>query len=258
MNILTGDMLDEPEVGKAYFVFLLFGKVSSVFPIWSFSHPLSFQPIEFNAIEHERRFKFVLKGIFILITVCVALLFAWTHIVSPGVLFSLRGMHILTGDMLDEPEVGKAYSVFLLFGNGAMALAMVTAEICACIMRPASTIVHPVCSVGFVVNHIPFFTLNISIVLVLVVNTVTWVFFEFSSPYWLNMSAVMTSILVTNKGARAHVATRLRQQIDSFTIGGNNTVHPVVEIALVPLRSLTGPAPTLPTSTNATLCPVDE
>ena len=217
-----------------------------------------FQPIEFTQIEHERRFKFVLKGIFILITVCVALLFAWTHIVSPGVLFSLRGMHILTGDMLDEPEVGKAYSVFLLFGNGAMALAMVTAEICACIMRPASTIVHPVCSVGFVVNHIPFFSLNISIVLVTVVNTVTWVFFEFSSPYWLNMSAVMTSILVTNKGARAHVATRLRQQIDSFTIGGNNTVHPVVEIALVPLRSLTGPAPTLPTSTNATLCPVDE
>ena len=50
---------------------------------------------------------------------------------------------------------------------------------------------------------------------------------------------------------------RLRQQIDSFTIGGNNTVHPVVEIALVPLRSLTGPAPTLPTSTTATLCPVE-
>ena len=210
-----------------------------------------FQPIEFTQIEHERRFKFVLKGIFILITVCVALLFAWTHIVSPGVLFSLRGMNILTGDMLDEPEVGKAYPVFLLFGNGAMALAMITAEICACIMRPASTIVHPVCSVGFVVNHIPFFTLNISIVLVTVVNTVTWVFFEFSSPYWLNMSAVMTSILVTNKGARAHVATRLRQQIDSFTIGGNNTVHPFVEIALVPLRSLAGPAPTMPTSTIA-------
>ena len=157
----------------------------------------------------------------------------------------------MTGDMLDEPEVGKAYSVFLLFGNGAMALAMVTAEICACIMRPASTIVHPVCSVGFVVNHIPFFTLNISIVLVTVVNTVTWVFFEFSSPYWLNMSAVMTSILITNKGARAHVAKRLRQQIDSFTIGGNNTVHPFVEIALVPLRSLAGPAPTMPTSTIA-------
>ena len=108
----------------------------------------------------------------------------------------------MTGDMLDEPEVGKAYSVFLLFGNGAMALAMVTAEICACIMRPASTIVHPVCSVGFVVNHIPFFSLNISIVLVTVVNTVTWVFFEFQSPFWLNISLVITSIFVTNKGAR--------------------------------------------------------
>ena len=92
----------------------------------------------------------------------------------------------------------------------------------------------------------------------MVVNTVTWVVFEFQLPFWLNISAVLTTILVTNKGARAHVATRLRQQIDSFTIGGNNTVHPVVEIALVPLRSLSESAPTLPTSTRATLFPVDE
>ena len=128
---------------------------------------------------------------------------------------------------------------------------MVTAEICACVMRPASTIIHPVCSVGFIVNHIPFFTLNFSIVLVLVVQTVTVVFFEFRAPFWLNASLVLTTILVTNKGARAHVATRLRQQIDSFTIGGNKATHQVVEIALVPLRSLAGPAPTLPTSTIA-------
>ena len=144
---------------------------------------------------------------------------------------------------------------------------MVTAEICACVMRPASTIIHPVCSVGFIVNHIPFFTLNFSIVLILVVQTVTVVFFEFRAPFWFNASAVLTFILVTNKGARAHVALRLRQQIDSFTIGGN-AVHPVVEITLVPLRGLTGSGsgsvsgsgsgPTLPTSTRATLCPVGE
>ena len=67
----------------------------------------------------------------------------------------------------------------------------------------------------------------------------------------LHMSVVVATILATNKGARKHVVTRLRQQIDSFTIGGNNTVHPVVEIALVPLRSLVRPAPTLPTSTSA-------
>ena len=120
----------------------------------------------------------------------------------------------------------------------------------------SSTIIHPVCAVGFIVYNIPFFTLNFSIVLSLVVQTVTKVFFEFQSPFWLCFSAVLTCIFVTNKGARDHVATRLRQQIDSFTIGGNNTVHPVVEIAFVPLRSLAGPAPTLPT--RATLCPVGE
>ena len=234
-------------------MFLLL-KVSSVFPIWSFSHPLSFQPIEFNAIEHERRFWLILKGIFILITVCVVLLFVWAQIIEPGALF--ERLHFLTGDMLVES--GKAYLLFPLFTNGATALAMVIAGICACVMKPASTIIHPVCSAGFVLNHIPFFTLNMSIVLIMVVQIVTMIFFEFSLPFWLIISAVITTILVTNKGARAHVALRLRQQIDSFTIGGNNTVHPVVEIALVPLRSLTGPAPTLPTSTNATLCPVDE
>ena len=153
--------------------------------------------------------------------------------------------------MSDEPEYGRAFIRFFLFGDAVTGLAMVTAEICAWIMRPASTIIHPVCSVGFIVNHIPFFTLNFSIVLGLVVQAVTMVFFEFLAPFWLNISAVITTILVTNKGARAYVALRLRQQIDSFTIGGNNTVHPVVGIALVPLRSLAGSAPTLPTSTSA-------
>ena len=221
------------------------------------------QPIEFNQIEHERRFKFVLKGIFILITVCVVLLFVWAHVTDPGAFF-VR-IYFLTEDVfqskwiqLDETEVGKAYLVFLLFGNAATALAMVTAEICACVIRPVSTIIQPVCSVGFIVNNIPFFTLNFSFALIIVLHTVTMVFFGYQAPFWLNLNVFLTSILVTNKGARAHVATRLRQQIDSFTIGGNNTVHPVVEIALVPLRSLSEYAPTLPTSTRATLCPVEE
>ena len=213
--------------------------------------------MEFTQINHEARFKLILQGQFILITVSVVLLFVWAHIVEPGALFGR--LYFLTENILVElPGVGKAYLRFLFFGNGVTVLAMVTAEICACIMGPASTIIYPVCSVGFIVNNIPFFTLNFAIVLIMVVQAVTMVFFEIQSPFWLNISAVLTNILVTNKGARAHVATRLRQQIDSFTIGGNNTVHPVVEIALVPLRSLAGSAPTLPTSTRATLCPVEE
>ena len=237
--------------------------------------------MKFTQIAHEKRFKFVLMGQFTLITACVVLLFVWTQIVEPGALFGR--LHFLKGEVepevdlenqlveqLLEPEGGNAYLVFILFGNGATALAMLTAEICACAMRPASlTIIHPGCSVGLVVNVIPFFTINLSIVMIIVVQTVAMVFFGFLAPFWLIISAVTTTILVTNKGARAHVELRLRQQIDRFTIGGNNTAHPVVSIALVPLRSLNryaptmptstrvGPAPTLPTSTTATLCPVE-
>ena len=237
--------------------------------------------MEFTQIDHEKYFKFVMRGLFILITVCVVLLFVLAQIIEPGALYARVGF--LTGDMFSKPEDNRAHLMFLLFCNGVTALALVSAETCACIMRPASTAIQPVCSVGFIVINIPFVTLNFSIVLFFVLHTVTWVFFELQSPFWLNGSALITSILVTNKEARAHVALRLRQQIDSFTIGGNNTVHqvvsvasrlrqhidsftiggnntvhPVVEIALVPLRSLNGSAPTLPTSTRATLCPVEE
>ena len=95
--------------------------------------------------------------------------------------------------MSDELEYGKAFIRFFLFGDAVTGLAMVTAEICACIMRLASTVIHPVCSVGFIVNHVPFFTLNFSIVLSLVVQAVTMVFFEFLAPFWLNISAVIST-----------------------------------------------------------------
>merc|ERR1719234_1275627 len=130
---------------------------------------LLIKPIEFTQIEHERRFKLVLKGIFILITACVILLFVWAQIFEPGALFNFRETNFLTGGMLYEPDAIKAYFVFLLSGNAATALAMITAEICACIMRPASTIIQPVCSIGVIVNSIPFFTLNMSIVMILIV-----------------------------------------------------------------------------------------
>ena len=50
------------------------------------------------------------------------------------------------------------------------------------------------------------------------------------------ISAVLTTLLLSNKKARKHIALRLRQKIDSISIGGNNNVHPVVEVALVELR----------------------
>ena len=206
---------------------------------------------------------FILKGICIVITVYVGLLFVLGYFIYPGALFT--GMYFLTGDISDKPEdgIGKIPLIWFISNRAVTAFAMATAELCAFVMRPKSTNVHPcaplhtasaiiqpaVCSVGFIVNNIPFFTLNLSIILIMVVQMVTNVFFEFSSPFWLNASVLVTTIFVTNKGARGHVALRLRQRIDSFTNGGN--VHPIVEIALVPLRSLAGSAPTLPTSTSA-------
>ena len=95
----------------------------------------------------EKQLKFVLKGQFILITVCVVLLFVWAHIVEPGALLDIEP-EVNSENLLSvEPEVGKACLAFILLGNGATALAMVTTEIVACVMRPTSTIIHPVCSV---------------------------------------------------------------------------------------------------------------
>ena len=82
---------------------------------------------------------------------------------------------------------------------------MVTSEVCAHVMRTVSTINLPVCSPGFIVNYIPFFILNFSIVLAIVMHMVAAVF-------------------LTNRGTRTHVASRLQQHIDTFTIGGNNAV----------------------------------
>ena len=227
-----------------------------------------------------------------MITIFVGLFFVLAQIIEPGALFGRA--YFFTGDLFEQEEsVAKLTEIFILFPHGITALAMVTAEICARIMRPVSTIVHPVCSAGFIVNNIPFVSLNFSIVLVIVLQIVTGVFFEFVLPFWLLVSALITTILVTNKGAKKHVASRLRQQIDTLTIGGNNMVaqnepvhpvvdqdepvHPIVPVALVPVGGtptraavvsielqplrvgvLIGDASKLPPPPRATLCPVGE
>ena len=138
---------------------------------------------------------------------------------------------------------------FSLFSGGITVLAMVTSEICAWVKGPGSAIIQPVCSPGFIVNHIPFFTLNMSIGFGIIVHAVARVFLDYFAPFCFP-AVLVTTIFVTNQEARAHVAQRIRQQIDTFTIGGNNTVHPVVSIALVPFRSLTREAATLPPPTR--------
>ena len=206
-----------------------------------------FQPTEFTQLDHEKRFKFVLKALFVLITLNVVLFFVF----APGALFDR--VSFLTGGVFEQDTMPKSAKIFLVFCNGGTVLVMITSEIFARAMRPTTTIVHPICSAGFIINHIPFLSLNFSIALPILVHVVTSVFFEsLEGPFYLYMSVLLTTLIVTNKLARKHLASRLRQQIDTFTIGGNNTVPPFVEIALVPLRGQTGVAPTLVTPTRAT------
>ena len=81
--------------------------------------------------------------------------------------------------------------------------------------------------------------LNLAIVLGIIVIIIRDVVFNAFGASGIPISAVLTTLqnLVSNKKARKHVfLLRLRQRIDVFSIGGNNTVHPVVSIALVRVR----------------------
>ena len=119
---------------------------------------------------------------------------------------------------------------FLMFFLGITAIAMIAAEVCARIMRPASTSTTgnhvSVCSPSFIVNNIPFVSLNSSIALVLGLQ-VTLQFIKLNKPHWYQLqipSLLLIAILATNKLARKHVALRLRQHFDVVTIRGQNVV----------------------------------
>ena len=138
-------------------------------------------------------------------------------------------------------EAKILFATFIVF-VGITALAMITSEICAHIMRPSASpeLVPPLCAPGYVVINIPFFSLNLSIVLVILVSIFVRFFFVVAVPPWLLVSALLTAMLATNQMARKHVALRMRQQLDRIIIGRNNirrykTVEHIVSVALVPL-----------------------
>ena len=93
-----------------------------------------------------------------------------------------------------------------------------------------------------IINTIPFSTLNISVALALFVNIIL-AMFGVTLVNGLMASLILAGLLVTNKKARKHLRLRLRQNIDSLTIGRSrsNRVDPaVVSIALVPVRDFRG------------------
>ena len=113
------------------------------------------------------------------------------------------------------------------------ALFMIGSEIIArfsCHSQPVSTNPSPI-----IINAIPFSTLNISIALTIVVNIILTIL-SLNVVNGIQLSVVLVALFVTNKKARQHLRIRLRQNLDSLTVGSSSKVAPVVSVALVPIR----------------------
>ena len=117
---------------------------------------------------------------------------------------------------------------------------MAGSELSARLMHPKSTAIHPLPGpadhVVVIKENIPFSSLNLSIVLVIIVIIVRDAVFNAYGARGIPISAVLTTLLVSNKKAQKHVLLRLRQKLDVIAIGGNNTVHPVLTISLSQVR----------------------
>ena len=204
-----------------------------------------------------------------MITFCVALFFFALNFLDPGIL-SKWGPMQTSGVLAAGEDIGMETIVpFLTLGIfwALTALVMAVSDVVARVMVPAPSAIPPVtCTVGFFTNNIPFLTLNFSIVIGIFVNMVMIHLFNAFGAHGVQISAVLTVFLVTNKKARKHVKLRLQQKFDSFTVGwthsvhplgrtnlvhptgwtnsvhppGWTNVHPVVSIALVPLRDQIG------------------
>ena len=214
----------------------------------------------FYQLDHEKQFTFNMKGLFVVNTVYVASFLILGEFLVPG--SSSERVSFAPGSsservsfdpgssservsFLEDVEVGPEDEapLGLLFHRVPICvtiLVMVGSELLARLMRPKSTAVHPmpVPTNHFVVveNNVPFSSLNLSIVLAVIVIIVRDVVFNAFGARGIPISVVLATLLLSNKKARKHVLLRLRQKLDAIAVGGNNTVHPVVEIALAEVR----------------------
>ena len=239
---------------------------------------ITFQPIQFNALDHEKKFKIILTGLLILITVYVFAIFELANIIEPGAVFKSACMPLFMHAYLLNGGPSRAGCLAeyvlprsILIINGIIAIVMIASEFCARIMRPAnaSTTGNPVtlCSPSFIVNNIPFLSLNSSIAMVLGLQVTLHVFvkfFKLNKPLVLHLqmpSLLLIAILATNKLARKHVALRLRQHFDVVTIGRNNTSSTASSVStiVVPVREQpTNNTLMLVPPEGNSLCPVGE
>ena len=194
----------------------------------------------FYQLDHEKQFTFNMKGLFVVNTVYVASFFVLGGFLEPG-FGSERVSYLSEVEVVEGPE-GEV-PLGLLFHRVTICvtiLIMVGSELSARLLRPKSTAIHPMQSPtnNFVVveNNVPFSSLNLSIFLAVIVIIVRDVVFNAFGARGIPISVVLLTLLVSNKKARKHVLLRLRQQLDAIAVGGHNTVHPVVEIALAEVR----------------------
>ena len=190
----------------------------------------------FYQLDHEKQFTFNLKGLFVVNTVYVASFFILGGFLEPG-FGSERVSYLSEVEVVEGPE-GEV-PLGLLFHRVTICvtiLIMAASEISARLMRPKSTAIHPANHFVVVENNVPFSSLNLSIFLAVIVIIVRDVVFNAFGARGIPISVVILTLLVSNKKARKHVLLRLRQQLDAIAVGGHNTVHPVVEIALAEVR----------------------
>ena len=109
-----------------------------------------------------------------------------------------------------------------------------------------------------IVNTIPFSNLNTSIALTIAVHIISNML-GVTLVMGVHGSLILATLLSTNKGARKHLQHRLRQNVDSLTIGRSvnlrlhlsqkmeslgigrsHRVEPAVSVALVPIRDFRG------------------
>ena len=144
--------------------------------------------------------------------------------------------------MLMDVQNSKSHLIlyFHLTSGGVTGLFMIGSEIVASFSRRsqpnlANTNTTFNNNQALIINPLPFSTLNIAIALAIVFNIILYIF-GLSIVNGSQLALVLLALLVTNKKARKHLRIRLRQNMESFTVGRSSRVAPVVSIALVPIR----------------------
>ena len=174
-----------------------------------------------------------MAGIFVFIIFYVSALFCilW-YFDEPGAFFEIGVTGVLKygGDAtIKWEEAGKTLiSCFTRGSSGITALSILASIACGLYANWGFGTPTPNPPNALVQVNIPFNTLHLAIALGILVKVVI----NPRGAGGLILSTVLSGFLLCDKKARKHVKLRLRQLIDRNTVGGNNSVTPIVSIAL--------------------------